>query len=123
MIAVSNILFALLLAQGTYAACVGTISSLDDVAGAITCTTININSFTVPAGKTFSLALADKTTVNLCKSDQSFNSSFIHLLLVGDITFGTKNWAGPLFQVTGKDIICEGDNPVTNRGVLINITS
>ncbi|KAG9078111.1 hypothetical protein FRC06_008525, partial [Ceratobasidium sp. 370] len=35
--------------------CTGTISSLDDVAAAIGCTTININSFTVPAGKTFQL--------------------------------------------------------------------
>ena len=45
--------------------CTGTISSLDDVAAAVKCTTVNINSFTVPAGETFNLALADGTTVNM----------------------------------------------------------
>ena len=45
--------------------CVGTISSLDDVAAAVKCTTVNINSFIVPAGKTFDLSLAAGTTVNL----------------------------------------------------------
>ena len=45
--------------------CTGTISSLDDVAAAVKCTTVNINSFTVPAGETFNLDLADGTTVNM----------------------------------------------------------
>lgn len=45
--------------------CTGTISSLDDVDDAVKCTTVNINSFTVPAGETFNLDLADSTTVNL----------------------------------------------------------
>ena len=49
--------------QGT--ACTGTISSLDDVDAAVECTTVNINSFTVPAGETFNLDLADGTTVNM----------------------------------------------------------
>ncbi|KAB5590037.1 putative effector protein/Endo-polygalacturonase [Ceratobasidium theobromae] len=45
--------------------CTGTISSLDDVSGAQKCTNININPFTVPAGKTFTLSLLPGTTVNL----------------------------------------------------------
>lgn len=45
--------------------CTGTISSLDDVSSAVKCTTVNINKFTVPAGKTFELDLASGTTVNL----------------------------------------------------------
>ena len=50
--------------------CTGTISSLDDVSAAVKCTTVNINSFTVPAGKTFDLKLADGTTVNMRMSLQ-----------------------------------------------------
>ncbi|CUA76970.1 polygalacturonase [Rhizoctonia solani] len=73
--------------------CTGTISSLDDVAAAQRCTTINIKAFTVPAGKTFNLSLLDGTTVNL----------------QGDIKFGVSNWAGPLFQVTGKSITFNGN--------------
>ena len=45
--------------------CVGTISSLDDVSNATECTTVNINGFTVPAGKMFSISLAPGSTVNL----------------------------------------------------------
>ena len=45
--------------------CTGTIASLDDVAAAVKCTTVNINSFTVPAGKTFDIKLLDGTTVNM----------------------------------------------------------
>jgi polygalacturonase len=45
--------------------CTGTIASLNDVAAAVKCTTININGFTVPAGQTFKLALASGTLVNL----------------------------------------------------------
>lgn len=46
-------------------ACTGSISSLDDVAAAVKCTTVNINSFTVPAGVTFDLSLLSGTTVNM----------------------------------------------------------
>ncbi|KAI0657550.1 endo-polygalacturonase PG1 [Cubamyces menziesii] len=73
--------------------CTGTISSLDDVAAAVKCTTVNINSFTVPAGETFNLALADGTTVNM----------------QGDVTFAVKDWEGPLFQVSGKSITFNGN--------------
>ena len=45
--------------------CTGTIASLDDVDDAVKCTTVVINSFTVPAGETFNLDLADGTTVNM----------------------------------------------------------
>ena len=56
--------------------CTGTISSLDDVAAAVKCTTVNINSFTVPAGETFNLALADGTTVNMRASSPSHPRRF-----------------------------------------------
>ena len=55
------------LAHGAATACTGTISSLDDVSDAVKCTTVNINSFTVPAGETFNLDLASGTTVNMRK--------------------------------------------------------
>ena len=45
--------------------CTGTISSLDDVDDAVKCTTVVINSFTVPAGETLNLDLATGTTVNM----------------------------------------------------------
>ncbi|KAG9095314.1 hypothetical protein FRC06_009916 [Ceratobasidium sp. 370] len=45
--------------------CTGTISSLDDVSAAIKCTTININSFTVPAGKTFQVDAPAGATVHV----------------------------------------------------------
>ena len=45
--------------------CVGEISSLSNVSSAVKCTTVNINSFTVPADETFSLDLLDGTTVNV----------------------------------------------------------
>lgn len=64
--------------------CTGSISSLSDVSAAVACTTININSFTVDAGKTFELDCASGTTVNV----------------LGDVTFGVSNWAGPLFQIS-----------------------
>ncbi|KAG1802433.1 glycoside hydrolase [Suillus variegatus] len=74
--------------------CVGTISSLDDVSSAIQCTTVNINAFTVPGGKTFELQLLDGTTVNV----------------LGEIQFGNLSWAGPLFRVIGNDITFNGNN-------------
>lgn len=74
--------------------CIGTISSLDDVTNAVKCTTVNINAFTVPAGKTFELQLLDGTTVNV----------------LGEIQFGNMSWAGPLFNVQGNDITFNGNN-------------
>ncbi|CAE6415747.1 unnamed protein product [Rhizoctonia solani] len=87
--------------------CTGTISSLDDVAAAIKCTTIrgariftliNINAFTVPAGETFQLDAPTGATVNL----------------LGDITFGVSAWAGPLFQLTGTTITFNGNGHTFN---------
>ncbi|KAG1792354.1 glycoside hydrolase family 28 protein [Suillus plorans] len=52
-------------AAASSSGCVGTISSLDDVSSATQCTTVNINAFTVPGGKTFELQLLDGTTVNI----------------------------------------------------------
>lgn len=66
---------------------------MSDVSAAVKCTTVNINSFTVPAGETFNLSLEDNTTVNM----------------LGDITFGNKTWDGPLFQVSGKNIVFNGN--------------
>ena len=57
--------------------CTGTISSLDDVDDAVKCTTVNINSFTVPAGETFELDLATGTTVNLRTSGSLPSSSVL----------------------------------------------
>ncbi|OJA14240.1 hypothetical protein AZE42_11557 [Rhizopogon vesiculosus] len=74
--------------------CVGTITSLSDVSNAVECTTVNIESFTVPAGKTFTLNLLDGTTVNV----------------LGEIQFGNQSWAGPLFLVKGNDITFNGNN-------------
>lgn len=56
------------LAETAYSqsSCTGAISSLDDVADAVACTTVNIDSFTVTAGKSFSLSLLEGTTVNVC---------------------------------------------------------
>ncbi|CAE6424105.1 unnamed protein product [Rhizoctonia solani] len=73
--------------------CTGTISSLDDVSSAVECTTININSFTVPAGQTFSISAPTGATINL----------------LGDVTFGYEEWAGPLFQLSGTDITFNGN--------------
>ena len=85
--------------------CTGTISSLDDVASAVKCTTVNVNAFTVPAGQTFNLALLAGTTVNM-RAYHSHTSprpcptiTYCHLRPEGDVTFGNKTWAGPLFQV------------------------
>ena len=45
--------------------CTVTINSLDDASSASSCTTVVINSFTVPAGEGFELDLADGSTVTL----------------------------------------------------------
>ncbi|KAG1828202.1 glycoside hydrolase family 28 protein [Suillus variegatus] len=81
-------------AAASSSSCVGTISSLDDVSSAIQCTTVNINAFTVPGGKTFELQLLDGTTVNV----------------LGEIQFGNLSWAGPLFRVIGNDVTFNGNN-------------
>jgi polygalacturonase len=59
-------------------ACVGTISSIDDVAAAVKCQTVNINAFTVPPNTMLNLSLLDNATVNM----------------LGNVTFGVFNWAG-----------------------------
>jgi polygalacturonase len=49
--------------------CTGTVSSLSSVAAAVACTTVNINAFTVDAGKTLELDLLAGTTVNMRTRD------------------------------------------------------
>ncbi|CAE6436538.1 unnamed protein product [Rhizoctonia solani] len=78
--------------------CTGTISSLDDVADAVKCSTINIESFTVPAGETFSISAPDGATINV----------------KGDITFGVEAWSGPLFELSGSDITFNGNGYTFN---------
>ncbi|EPQ57443.1 endo-polygalacturonase PG1 [Gloeophyllum trabeum ATCC 11539] len=73
--------------------CVGTIASLDDVAAAQECSTVNIEGFTVPAGEGFTLSLIDGATVNL----------------QGDVLFGNMSWTGPLFTISGNDITFNGN--------------
>lgn len=105
--------------------CTGTIASLDDVDDAVKCTTVVINSFTVPAGETLNLDLAEGTTVNMgtslahslfcthssaghhgCRAgakviiDRKKRTLMTYSWLAeGDVTFAVKNWDGPLFQV------------------------
>ncbi|CAE6517920.1 unnamed protein product [Rhizoctonia solani] len=68
---------------------------MDDVTAAVKCKTVNINAFTVPPNVTFNLSLLDNATVNM----------------LGNVTFGVFNWAGPLFQyafsISGKQALCE----------------
>ncbi|KIM89492.1 glycoside hydrolase family 28 protein [Piloderma croceum F 1598] len=68
--------------------CTATIRSAADITSAnLACSTINIESFTMTAGKTLALSgLSNGATVNL----------------LGDITFGFKNWAGPLFEISSN---------------------
>ncbi|EUC64276.1 endo-polygalacturonase PG1, partial [Rhizoctonia solani AG-3 Rhs1AP] len=73
--------------------CISTISSIDDVAEAVKCKIININAFTVPPNVTFNLSLLENATVNM----------------LGNVTFGVFNWAGPLFQVSGKQVLFNGN--------------
>jgi len=68
LLALISLITAASAASGS--SCVGTISSLNDVSSAVKCTTVNINPFTVPAGKTFMLTLLDGTTVNVCERDK-----------------------------------------------------
>ncbi|KAH7910086.1 glycoside hydrolase family 28 protein [Hygrophoropsis aurantiaca] len=80
--------------------CTGTIASLDDVAAAVECTTVNIEAFTVTAGQTFSLDLLDGTSVNM----------------LGEVQFGNVSWAGPLFEIKGNDITFNGNNVIFDGG-------
>ncbi|CAE6415061.1 unnamed protein product [Rhizoctonia solani] len=73
--------------------CIGTISSIDDVTEAVKCKNININAFAVPPNVTFNLSLLENATVNM----------------LGNVTFGVFNWAGPLFQVSGKQVLFNGN--------------
>jgi len=80
--------------------CTGTINSLADVTAAVACTTVVINSFTVPAGQTFNLNLLTGTTVTMN----------------GNIAFGNQTWAGPLFQVSGTSITFNGNGHTFDGG-------
>ncbi|KAF8599649.1 glycoside hydrolase family 28 protein [Ceratobasidium sp. AG-I] len=73
--------------------CTGTISSLSDVTAAVACTTININSFTVPAGETLNIAAPADATINL----------------LGNVTFAYAAWAGPLFELSGTSVTFNGN--------------
>ncbi|KDR78592.1 hypothetical protein GALMADRAFT_223864 [Galerina marginata CBS 339.88] len=91
-----SVLFVLILSSAATlanAACSATINSLADVANAVKCTSITLNGFTVPAGQALTLSLATGTTLNMN----------------GDILFGNKSWAGPLFTVSGKSITFNGN--------------
>ncbi|THH28858.1 hypothetical protein EUX98_g5324 [Antrodiella citrinella] len=91
---------AIALAASTPSDCTGSISSLDDISDAVKCATVNINTFTVPAGKTFDLSLGTGTTVNL----------------VGDVSFGNETWEGPLFQISGSGITFNGNGHTFDGG-------
>jgi polygalacturonase len=79
--------------------CVGTIKSLSDVASATKCTTVNIEPFIVPAGKSLALSLLEGTHVNIN----------------GNITFASGvSWAGPLFEIEGHGIVFNGNGHTFN---------
>ncbi|EMD36930.1 glycoside hydrolase family 28 protein [Gelatoporia subvermispora B] len=80
--------------------CTGTIASLDDVDDAVKCTTVEIMSFTVPAGETFDLKLEDGTTVNM----------------MGDVAFGNMTWEGPLFEISGDNVVFNGNGHTFDGG-------
>ena len=63
--------------------CTGTIASLDDIDDAVACDVVNIESFTVPAGKTFEINLADNSIVNLGMLRQIIRSPIDELTTVG----------------------------------------
>ncbi|TFK74072.1 polygalacturonase [Pluteus cervinus] len=99
----SNILVTLLalgLASSVKGGCIGEISSLDDVPTAQTCSTVNINSFTVPPGVGFTLNLTNGATVNLN----------------GNVLFGNMSWSGPLFTVSGDNITFNGNGNIFDGG-------
>ncbi|KNE71883.1 hypothetical protein AMAG_16312 [Allomyces macrogynus ATCC 38327] len=76
-------------ALSVQAAPAGNACVVDSIAAAknvASCSTITIKSFTVPGGQTLALeGLKDGTVVNFA----------------GDLTFGYKEWEGPLFRVSG----------------------
>ncbi|KAI6155627.1 glycoside hydrolase family 28 protein [Pisolithus tinctorius] len=96
MYASLTLLSILILASATSAGsdCTGVIQSLNDVASAVQCKTVNIYGFTVPANQGFVLNLLDGTTVNV----------------YGDIEFSDGFTKGPLFTVTGNDITFNGND-------------
>ncbi|KAF7278483.1 hypothetical protein GWI33_008385 [Rhynchophorus ferrugineus] len=70
-----------------------TVSSYSDVSSATSgCSTITLESFTVPAGKTLTLKLKTSATVNL----------------VGRINFAYHEWNGPLVEVSGSKVTFNG---------------
>ncbi|SCV71584.1 BQ2448_3172 [Microbotryum intermedium] len=81
------------------ASCVESISSLDDVAKALQCRTININPFKVPGGQTLILKTKlDNVVMNL----------------LGDLEFEVHDWEGALMVVGGKNIQFNGGNYTLN---------
>ncbi|KAH7313998.1 pectin lyase fold/virulence factor [Rhizoctonia solani] len=91
-LALATLPVALVTASPAGKRCTGNISSLNDIAAAEKCTTINISSFTVPLGKTFAISAPNGATINL----------------LGDVKFGVANWGGPLFSMSGKDLDGKG---------------
>lgn len=88
------------LARTSTSNCTATINSLDDVSGAKDCLTVNINGFTVPAGEGFTLELATGATVNMSTYLPANKCVPLSSHIVGDVLFGNKSWAGPLFTVS-----------------------
>lgn len=73
---------------------------MSDVDYAVQCTTITLRNFTVPAGQGLILNLLPGTTVTMA----------------GDISFGNKSWAGPLFTIIGTSITFNGNGHTFNGG-------
>ncbi|CCO36549.1 hypothetical protein RSOLAG1IB_08532 [Rhizoctonia solani AG-1 IB] len=73
-----------------------TISSLSTVSAAESCSTITIDSFTVPAGEKLVINAADKATINM-KGNITF---------AADTTFSTT---GPIFTLSGTGITFNGN--------------
>ena len=65
------------------------------------CTSVILNSFTVPAGQGLTLSLQTGTTVTMSMSSAwELLTSFVSYAAIdGDISFGNLSWAGPLFTV------------------------
>jgi len=65
------------------------------------CSTITVDSLTVPAGVTLDLSLA--------KTDATIE-------FVGTTTFGTQKWEGPLVRVSGSDLTVKGSGTLDGQG-------
>ncbi|CEG47810.1 hypothetical protein L916_14504 [Plasmopara halstedii] len=65
------------------------------------CSTIIVDSLTVPAGVTLDLSAAKKGAV---------------IQFVGTTTFGTMKWDGPLVRVSGSDLKVKGSGVLDGRG-------